>query len=266
MVFPVVRSLKPRAWGPRHETKQPVAEASKLEKVAVRAAPSTFHNVDGRTYMEVDVKGKGRCGLLSVYVLSQVSKGTPVEEVSSQVFPDNGEGDISDELERTLQDLRDAVAFAPDSSLVGLCDGDESHDLEDVLKNPSHIIRTKNMFRTVALMANGYPDDLMLRLSAQHLGMDGLRVVSVVAGELQTVDALPEKYIDKDAPLVLHDGGAHFKALVPWTSVSPGCVSWREERGSSFFSVSRLDPHIAHLICVFSFTHVCCPRQTGGRR
>lgn len=235
MVFPVVRSRKSRAWVSRPETKsgrgqltqkkQPVAEASKLEKVAARAAPPKLHYADGRTYMEVDVKGYGRCGLLSVYALSEVAKGTLVEEVSSRVFPDNGEGDISDELERTLQGIRDAVAHAPDSALGGLCDGEESHDLEDVLKNPSHIIRTKNMFRTVALMANGYVDDLMLRLSAQHLGMDGLRVVSVVDGELETVDALPGKYPGKDAPLVLHDGQAHFKALIPWTSVSSDCVS-----------------------------------------
>ena len=225
MVFPVVRTQKPRVWGSRPETKpvwgkltqkkQPVAE------VAARASPPTFHDVSGRTHMEVDVKGYGRCGLLAVYALSQVAKGTPAEEVSSRVFPDNGEGDISEELERTLQSIRDAVAHAPDSALGGLCDGEESHDLEDVMKKPSYMIRTKNMFRTMALMANGYVDDLMLRLAAQHLDMDGLRVVSVVDGELVTVDALPGKYPDKDAPLVLHDGQAHFKALIPWTSVSP---------------------------------------------
>ena len=80
------------------------------------------------------------------------------------------------------------------------------------------------MFRSVVLMADGYVDDLVLRLAARHLKLDGSRVVSVIDGVLVKVDRLSEEFPDTDAPLVLHDGGAHFKALIAWTSVSTDCI------------------------------------------
>ena len=38
------------------------------------------------------------------------------------------------------------------------------------------------------LVADGYVDDLVLRLAARHLKMEGLRVVSVIDGVLVKVD------------------------------------------------------------------------------
>ena len=149
------------------------------------------------------------------------------------MFTDNGEGEISAELEDTVQSICDDVAHVPDNDLGDLRDGEESDYLDDVLKDSFHQTQTKNMFRSVMLVADGYVDDLVLRLAARHLKMEGLRVVSVIDGVLVKVDRLSEELPDTDALLVLHDGGAHFEALIPWTSVSTDRVTWRETRGSS---------------------------------
>ena len=85
--------------------------------------------------------------------------------------------------------------------------------------------------------------------------------MSVIDGVLVKVDRLSEELPDTDVLLVLHDGGAHFEALIPWTSVSTDRVTWRETRGSSCLPLLGLDLHITHLIFEFSFTHFCCPAE-----
>ena len=101
----------------------------------------------------------------------------------------------------------------PDNDLGDLRDGEESDYLDDVLKDSFHQTQTKNMFRSVMLVADGYVDDLVLRLAARHLKMEGLRVVSVIDGVLVKVDRLSEELPDTDVVLVLHDGGAFTSKL-----------------------------------------------------
>ena len=67
------------------------------------------------------------------------------------MFPDNGEGEMSAELEDTVQNICDDVAHVPDNDLGDLRDGEESDDLDDVLKDSFHQIQTNNMFRSVML-------------------------------------------------------------------------------------------------------------------
>ena len=214
-------------WVQRAQKKQLATGANAQKKK--KATPNIVQTPHGRTFRVMDVKGGGRCGLLALYATKNVAQGTPYDKVSSQVFPDNGEGEISAELEDTVQSIRDAVAQVPDSDLGDLRDGEESRDLEHVLKDTFHEIETKNMFRSVVLMADGYVDPLAMRLAARHLEMDGLRVVRLLGGVLVPADYHESKELpDTDVPLVWYDGHGHFKALIPWTSVSTDCVSWCE--------------------------------------
>lgn len=214
----------------KKDNKQRVVQANKLKKAAAQekkkedtdaSEPAILQTPCGRSYKVMDVDGYGRCAMLVVWALSMLAKGVPHDEVAAAVSPTGGiTPDLADELQR----IRDAIAEVPDADLP-LKDGEESQPLERVLHNPSHEIETKGMFRTVALLEEGYLGPLAMRLAARHLGLNGLRVVRLVDGSLVPVDGEGKELAVADVNLALFDGCGHFKALVPWAPVSTEFVS-----------------------------------------
>jgi len=216
----------------KRDNKQRVAEANKLKKAAVQEerkkkkedvdASETviLQTPSGRSLRVLDVYGYGKCAMLVVWALYKITGGMPYDEVAAAVSPTGG---ITQELADELQRIREAVADVPDADLP-LKDGEESQALEHVLRNSFHQIETKEMFRTVALLEDGYLGPLAMRLAARHLGLNGLRVVQLMDGSLVGVDGEGKELADTDVNLALYDGWGHFKALIPTTPVSTDFV------------------------------------------
>ena len=222
---PRTTSRKQRGEKKKDNKPRVAAEPNKLKKDAAQDASvsAILPTPYGRSYSVMDVAGHGTCAMLVVYALRMLANGVSYDEVSSVVYPKIG--DISVELKDGVQRIRNAIADASDDELSHLGDGEESQSLEYVLKNASHEIETKDMFKAVALLEDGYLDPVAMRLAAGHLKLNGIRVVRLVDGVLEPCDKQGD-LTDTDVNLALFDGKSHYMALVPTTPVSTDSVSW----------------------------------------
>ncbi|CAM9708679.1 unnamed protein product [Ectocarpus sp. 8 AP-2014] len=108
--------------------------------------------------------------------------GTPYAEVFSVVRGEHG--NITDELKGTIQSLRETIADAPDDRLP-FNDGEAPAPLDEVMNTPNHEkIDEQDVVKKVVRRPDGFVDKVAMQLMAEHLGLDGLRIVRLVDGLL----------------------------------------------------------------------------------
>lgn len=197
------------------------ATAAATAAAAAKRVQRVYYTLDGKMFVAMSNSGSGNsCGPISLLQRSMVRDGVPIPAI---IEATNGE--LAVDVRDTLQCIRDATVsnshghdlFDEHSSDIN----DELLSFDDLVHDASALILTKPMWDAIMCCAHGYLDGRAVMGGGEALDLDGLVIVQLNSdGLLEPVDGSSTPIAEADH-LILHDGHAHFEALVSLEEVLP---------------------------------------------